>query len=1211
MKIPLNFIGLCLILTIISHTTEAKTYKFKESNYSIKLNRSWKNEKANNIADQTFFSKKSQQTFLIKRLSAISLENDKLPSNKEEFLKYLKTNTSSLQAEKFGKMTENYFTIESFTKNGWSGFLTNLKFIGENSQLNIGYIVITKHKHAYLLTILNHKPEVINNKQINEIVAGFNVLDLSKTIENTIAKIKPLKSTFKSDYFGLEIPDIQGMSQVSNIGFGLTDKTSLFNYLLYNKDLKYEFTVSSYCMKSKALSEKELLTYYIHGHTEALEPFSIKSDRDQMYASGKLLYENSKVHYYYYKAIMFKECQHVVMYHDRVDRTVKPLEDFVKLIKEIPLNHIQIPQQKLQMQNIKHALRLNALANNAVIYSNSDAFKFYQQAVDLDNKDVEYLKNYLFIANRLTKYNQALNTLNKADKNIFSDVEFSSWKAWLLSQTENVSEAIITYSTIFKQNYTNDVDFFRYIELLQLKENWQEMLSVIELNKDKVSKQKTLNLKHITAYYKTGNVEQSKALLIEITDANNIEDYNIFDVLDVYYLMETYDKGVELIEIQINKEIENASLYYYLGVFQYAQKKNDEALLSMQKALGFQPNNKEIQDFITGINLSQGIGDIAIVKTPITALEIPVEITADIEKLQLSDNSDPIENYYFITGYHYKKGSITTKTVYRKYRINDLQSAEEAKTVRLKFNQSYEHPYINKFSVKNLKTNKTTELDINTVYITSANDGIDADGDKLLNIPVPSIDNNIEIEYILSTQSNNLVDNFLLESEYFVSLREYQYMASFLTGDTQDVSSFYSKNIEQIKTDNLSIWKSDKIEKYKQEPHMPDIHKQFDWLKLSSMEKNWKVLGNKYLEKIEGKLNDNISKGLLLSIVPDSKNTSIVAKELAQYVQSSITYQALEFGTRAQIPNKSNKTLQNKYGDCKDHAVLLHDLLIKKGIKSQLALVSTSRYINKDIFTLDQFDHVILYIPDLNGGVFIDPTDKYTAIDLLTPPRSVHGGFALVLENNNSKLIEIPSINPLSNTVDIDRSISQSSDKYIYSETAIVNGFRASDFRSYLQPLNKEHINTEIMEWVNSYYTDITLKDFNYYNLNDLEKPLVIELVFEQDKISSDFKVPAFLERASLSFGYVENRKYPFVFVEPFRIHSSTTTQDKSLLLNDINEKYTSDSIDWSLMTHSQSSSQEFNASIPIGTFPAVDYKTFIDSTKRALFKIEKSILLK
>jgi len=1206
-KKPLNLYLLAFFL-IVSTVSVAKTYKYKNLNFSIKLKRSWKEESDTNKFNKMFYSKKSLQSLFISKIDDLQLIENKMPTDKQGFLQFLSDNSSLKQ--KYTKMAENHFTIEPINSNNFRGFLANLEFVSDKSEFKIAYVGIVNKQHAFQLIFLNLDNTKILKEEVEAIVENIQILDMSKTIENTRLVITPKKSTYQSSYYGYEIPEIEGMLRLSNSDVGLSDEDSVFNFILYHQELKFKFVLSSYCLKEDALTEKQLLSYYIHGHEESLAPFTIKNKGSETYASGKLINGDSKVYNYYYKALTFDDCQHVIMYNDKVDRGVKPLLDFANLVKSIPVKAFAAAKEQIQ-ENKKQAFRLSELGKNASNYNLSNTYKLFKKAVDLDPKNLDILKNFIIVSYKSTKYKEALTALNNAGDEIYEDVDLKSWKAWLLAETEDVSEALSSYNDIFKESFSNDIDFFRYLELLKTREKWLEILALIEKYKSNVSKQKSLDLALITAYYKTNNKVKATELLTKINDPNNISNYNILEVLDVYYLMELYEEGIKVLESQIENKIENANIYFYLGAFQLAQKHNELALESLNKALEFQPNNPEILNFINGINLSQGVGDIGIVKTPIRALEIPQIIKTDISKLTLSNHLEPVENYYYITGYEFIKNKKLTKTFYRKYRVNDLQSVEDAKTLKIQFNQDYEHPFINKFSVTNLTTNAVSELDINTVYITSAKDGIDADGDKYLNIPIPSIDNNTEIEYIISIQSNTPVTTFNLETEYFVSAREYKYMASFLRGDVNDVSSFYTANLQKIQSENLVVWKSDEIEKYKQESFTQDVHYLFDWLKISSIEKDWKALGDSYLQNIKDKLNTRLSKGLLLSITPDSKDSATIAKELARYVQSNITYQALEFGSRAQIPNKSDKTLQMKYGDCKDHAVLLHDLLTINGIKSQFALVSTTKYIHKEIYSLDQFDHLILYLPEINGGVFIDATDKYTPIDLATPPRSVHGSTALVLEENNSKLIEVPQITVNLNSINIDRVISQSKDKYIFTETAVINGYRASDLRSYLQPLNKEHINTEIMEWVHMYYSDITLRDFKYYNLVDLEKPLVLEFVFEQDKINSDFKVPAFFERVNLSVSYVENRKYPFEFNEPIQIHSLTTTQDSNLVLPNINKEFSSSSIKWMLTNNKKENAQEFSSVIQAGIYPANEFKPFIQATKTALFKIEKSIVIK
>jgi hypothetical protein len=679
--------------------------------------------------------------------------------------------------------------------------------------------------------------------------------------------------------------------------------------------------------------------------------------------------------------------------------------------------------------------------------------------------------------------------------------------------------------------------------------------------------------------------------------------------MDVYFEIKDFEKGIELITNHIETKTKDINSYFYLGDFQYNAGKPKLALASMQKALEFDSKNETIQNYIAGINSQSGIGDINIVKTPIKAIVLPKQIQKDIKNQELKNLTRPLSNYYYITGYDFEIDKVFTKTYYRKYRINDLQSAEDSKTLQIKFNQEYEHPYINKFSVTNLTTKEVTQLDIDTVYITSINDGISADGDKYLNIPIPSIDDNTEIEYVISIQSNSKVNTFYLETDFFVSVYPYLYMASFVQGDVKKLTAKYTKKISFSQHKNLKIWKSNEIDLYKQEANRPEFHETFQWVEIASIKKSWKQAGNDYLNKIKDKLDSELSKGQLLSILPDSRDPITIAKELAKFVQSGITYQALEFGARALIPNTTKQTLQNKYGDCKDHAVLLYDLLKMKGIKAQLALVNTKEYINPDLVTLDQFDHVIIYLPNINGGVFIDTTDKYTSIDLQTPPRSVQGSKALILEKNKSKIIAIPKVDATQNRLDIERTISQESNLYISKETAIITGYMASEIRAFLQPLTKEHINTDISQWVNGYYPNLTVLEFNYYNLEKLDKALIIEFTFQQNSNNTDFKVPAFLERVYLSYSAYQKRLYPFRITESFALNSKTSTSDSQLKLNKQKHNYISAPLNWSFETNKKT--QNFTSIINSGVYAAEDYQKFFDSLKKAIFTVEKSIIQK
>ena len=62
---------------------------------------------------------------------------------------------------------------------------------------------------------------------------------------------------------------------------------------------------------------------------------------------------------------------------------------------------------------------------------------------------------------------------------------------------------------------------------------------------------------------------------------------------------------------------------------------------------------------------------------------------------------------------------------------------------------------------------------------------------------------------------------------------------------------------------------------------------------------------------------------------------------ITTYVQQNVRYQAIEFGPRAMIMNPADQVLANGYGDCKDHSILLYNMLRAVGIPAELSLVNT------------------------------------------------------------------------------------------------------------------------------------------------------------------------------------------------------------------------------------------------------------------------------
>jgi transglutaminase-like putative cysteine protease len=117
-------------------------------------------------------------------------------------------------------------------------------------------------------------------------------------------------------------------------------------------------------------------------------------------------------------------------------------------------------------------------------------------------------------------------------------------------------------------------------------------------------------------------------------------------------------------------------------------------------------------------------------------------------------------------------------------------------------------------------------------------------------------------------------------------------------------------------------------------------------------------------------------------IVKGTTGSKEQAKVLYEWVARNFTYAGNCIGIGAVVPRDMPFVLDNKMGDCKDHATLLQALLSAKGIKSIQALVNaSSMYRLPKIPVVSAVNHVINYLPELS--LFVDSTSDATPFGML------------------------------------------------------------------------------------------------------------------------------------------------------------------------------------------------------------------------------------
>lgn len=150
--------------------------------------------------------------------------------------------------------------------------------------------------------------------------------------------------------------------------------------------------------------------------------------------------------------------------------------------------------------------------------------------------------------------------------------------------------------------------------------------------------------------------------------------------------------------------------------------------------------------------------------------------------------------------------------------------------------------------------------------------------------------------------------------------------------------------------------------------------------------KNWQQLAEDYYKGTAAKLVvtpkvQALADKITLGVTDPRKQ----ATAIFDWAASHIHYVAVYFGTGRFVPNDLDTILARRFGDCKDHALLMAALLKAKGIDSQFVLANIlSR--NADLPSapvLQAVNHVFLYVPSLDA--WADPTAPYSEFGFLPP----------------------------------------------------------------------------------------------------------------------------------------------------------------------------------------------------------------------------------
>lgn len=233
-------------------------------------------------------------------------------------------------------------------------------------------------------------------------------------------------------------------------------------------------------------------------------------------------------------------------------------------------------------------------------------------------------------------------------------------------------------------------------------------------------------------------------------------------------------------------------------------------------------------------------------------------------------------------------------------------------------------------------------------------------------------------------------------------------------------------------------------------------------------------------------------------IKAESKSEIETVKKVYYWVQNNIQYIAFEQGMRGLIPHSGSYVCEKRYGDCKDMANLIVNMLQLAGIKAYHTWIGTRdipyRYTEVPTPLVD--NHMIAtYISKDGQYYFLDGTSDHTAFGY--PSSMIQGKEALIgIDAGHYEVKEVPVIAKEKNIMTDSMTIRIDGAQLIGSGKSTLSGY-PKVFGGYeLDRSEKDDVKRYITRLVGKGSNKFYLDKYTLSSLDDHDKPTRIDYDF-------------------------------------------------------------------------------------------------------------------
>ncbi len=415
---------------------------------------------------------------------------------------------------------------------------------------------------------------------------------------------------------------------------------------------------------------------------------------------------------------------------------------------------------------------------------------------------------------------------------------------------------------------------------------------------------------------------------------------------------------------------------------------------------------------------------------------------------------------------------------------------------------------------------------------------------KICIISFPEIAVGSVIEYKVKLIGNRLINKNNFISVYPVQNSEPVINANFklIVANGMDVNfknanleyNSFNANLEPVKNqegiNKIYSWNFKNIPQIIPEVKMPP-NSLINPMVIMSTFKSWQDIYDWWWKLAKDKIVvDADIKAKVIQLTKDLKDPKDKIRAIHNFCAKDIRYVAVEYGQAGYEPHSAVDIFKNKYGDCKDQAVLLVAMLRELGFSAWPVLIATRENINMDEnFPSVMFNHCIASVLLDDKIIFMDPTAATCSFDDL--PFDDQGRNVLIIKDDKYFIEKTPIYSAEHNFVRQSSNIDISIDGNIKANKLIKSfGIYDQAQRYWLLYTMPEMIKDYLQSKIQSTSIGSRLINYDMRNVEDLNNPVELEYNFEGIEyftLAGSLRIMPQLAEVDTAIVSKEKRVYP------------------------------------------------------------------------------------